>query len=59
VSGLVDDLPSRWAGQRVLLIGHLATRWALETVVNGATLEQLAREQFRWREGWEYHVEDG
>jgi 2,3-bisphosphoglycerate-dependent phosphoglycerate mutase len=58
VSGLVDDLPSRWAGRRVLVIGHLATRWGLETLLNGVTLEQLAREQFRWREGWEYRVED-
>jgi 2,3-bisphosphoglycerate-dependent phosphoglycerate mutase len=58
VSGLVDDLPSRWAGQRVLVIGHMATRWALETVLNGATLEQLAGEQFRWQEGWEYRVEE-
>ncbi|MDX6366892.1 MAG: 2,3-bisphosphoglycerate-dependent phosphoglycerate mutase [Nocardioidaceae bacterium] len=58
VSGLVKDLPSRWAGRRVLVIGHLATRWALETLLNGITLEQLARERFRWREGWEYRVED-
>jgi 2,3-bisphosphoglycerate-dependent phosphoglycerate mutase len=57
VSGLVGDLPSRWAGQRVLVIGHIATRWALETLLNGATLDRLAREQFRWREGWEYRVE--
>jgi 2,3-bisphosphoglycerate-dependent phosphoglycerate mutase len=58
VSGLVGDLPSRWAGQRVLLVGHMATRWALETLLNGVALEQLAREQFRWQEGWEYRVED-
>jgi 2,3-bisphosphoglycerate-dependent phosphoglycerate mutase len=58
VSGLVKDLPSRWAGQRVLVLGHMATRWALETLLNGVTLEQLAREQFQWREGWEYRVED-
>jgi 2,3-bisphosphoglycerate-dependent phosphoglycerate mutase len=58
VSGLVNDLPSRWSGRRVLVIGHMATRWALETLCNGATLEQLAREQFRWREGWEYRVEE-
>jgi 2,3-bisphosphoglycerate-dependent phosphoglycerate mutase len=58
VSGLVKDLPSRWAGRRVLVIGHLATRWALETLLEGVTLDQLAREEFRWREGWEYRVDD-
>jgi broad specificity phosphatase PhoE len=27
VGGFLADLPSRWAGKRVLVIGHVATRW--------------------------------
>src|SRR6202011_1230367 len=26
----LNDLPLRWDGQRVLVIGHVATRWALD-----------------------------
>src|SRR5262245_24349230 len=30
VGWLLEDLPRRWNGRRVLLIGHVATRWGLE-----------------------------
>ncbi len=54
-TGLLTDLPTRWAGQRVMIIGHLATYRALEHVVNRATPEELMATEFTWREqGWEY-----
>lgn len=56
VGGLARDLPSRWSGHRVLVVGHVATRWALEHILNGVPLEQLSSEQFEWRKGWEYRV---
>jgi len=56
VGGLLEDLPTRWASARVLLIGHVATRWALEYLINGVALEQLAAEDFTWQPGWEYHL---
>jgi 2,3-bisphosphoglycerate-dependent phosphoglycerate mutase len=43
-------------GQRVLLIGHVATRWALDQVVDGTPLEELLESAFEWREGWEYTI---
>jgi broad specificity phosphatase PhoE len=54
VSGLVRDLPSRWDGTRVLVIGHIATRWALEHYLAGVSLEALEAEEFEWQPGWEY-----
>ena len=55
VTGLLTDLPTRWAGQRVLIIGHMATYRALEQMANNATLEELVATTFIWREdGWEY-----
>jgi hypothetical protein len=30
VQSFVAELPSRWSGQRVLVIGHIATRWQLK-----------------------------
>jgi hypothetical protein len=43
------DLPLRWNGQRILIIGHVATRSSLEV-----PLEELLNEDFGWQEGWEY-----
>ena len=54
VGGVLPDLASRRDGQRVLVIGHVATRWGLDHALAGTSLEQLATEDFAWREGWEY-----
>jgi len=57
VTGLLSDLPTRWGGRRVLLIGHVATQRVLEHVINGVTLEVLTAADFDWREdGWEYRL---
>jgi len=58
VAGLLTDLPTRWAGRRVMLIGHFATQRALEHVVNGISLEELTAADFEWREeGWQYQLD--
>ncbi len=54
VGRFLGDLPLRWEGQRVLLIGHVATRWGLDHFIGGAALEDLAEQDFAWQEGWEY-----
>jgi 2,3-bisphosphoglycerate-dependent phosphoglycerate mutase len=38
----------------VLLIGHVATRWALDHHVGGVALEELIEAPFAWKEGWKY-----
>lgn len=52
----LGDLPLRWEGHRVLVIGHVATRWALDHYLCGIALENLVQEPFAWREGWEYRM---
>jgi 2,3-bisphosphoglycerate-dependent phosphoglycerate mutase len=59
VARFLDDLSPRWDGSRVLVIGHVATRWALDHRLNGIALEQLAAEDFAWKEGWEYQLDGG
>lgn len=56
VGRFLDDLALCWQGQRVLVVGHVATRWALDHLVDGVPLERLAAEDFQWQEGWEYQV---
>jgi hypothetical protein len=41
----------------VLIIGHVATRWALEHYLAGRRLEDLVNDDFHWREGWEYTLD--
>jgi 2,3-bisphosphoglycerate-dependent phosphoglycerate mutase len=41
-------------GERILLIGHVATRWGLDHFLNGTPLEELVDEPFAWQKGWEY-----
>ena len=57
VSRFLSDLPLRWDGQRILVVGHAATRWGLEHVLNGKDLEELITADFTWQEGWEYRLE--
>jgi hypothetical protein len=41
----------------VLVIGHVATRWALDHHLGGVPLENLAAEDFAWQPGWEYSLD--
>jgi len=52
VDSCLDELPEG----RVLVIGHVATRWALDQRSHGTPLEELAAADFAWRPGWEYSV---
>lgn len=56
VGRFLADLPLRWNGQCVLVIGHISTRWGLEHFINGVRLEDLADEDFIWQAGWEYRI---
>ncbi len=57
VGGFLHDLPRSHDGERVLVIGHIATRWALEHVAAGVALDTLVETPFVWREGWEYTLD--
>jgi broad specificity phosphatase PhoE len=54
VGRVVADLSLRWSGERVLVIGHVATRWGLEIALLGTPLEDLVSHEFAWQPGWEY-----
>jgi 2,3-bisphosphoglycerate-dependent phosphoglycerate mutase len=56
VRRFLDDLPTRWSGERVLVIGHSATRWALDHLLDAKALEEIVDADFAWQEGWEYVV---
>ena len=54
VAAFLRDLRRDRDGERVLVIGHSATRLALEVTVSGRQLDDLLAAPFAWRPGWEY-----
>ncbi len=56
VEGFLRELARTRDGERVLIIGHMATWYALEHVVHGTTLKDVWHSDFRWREGWSYFL---
>jgi 2,3-bisphosphoglycerate-dependent phosphoglycerate mutase len=54
VMGFLDELRGESAGERVLVIGHSSTRFALEVHARGRQLEDVLAESFVWQPGWEY-----
>jgi probable phosphoglycerate mutase len=59
----VVDRVSEWLGEArrgidtgtVLVIGHRATFYALEHLLNGVTLHEAVTASWRWQPGWTYH----
>jgi broad specificity phosphatase PhoE len=56
VGRFLRDLPSRWQDRRILVIGHVATRFAFERFLRDVPLAHLLEEEFIWGEGWEYQL---
>jgi broad specificity phosphatase PhoE len=54
VRGFLRDLAVDWGGRTVVVIGHSATKWALDCLLNGKSLEELVDAPFEWQEGWRY-----
>ena len=57
VALFLDELATERDEERVLVIGHVATRWALDQHVYGRALDDLLSEPFQWEEGWEYTLQ--
>lgn len=58
VGELLRELSAERHGERVLLVGHAATRFALDHLLTGRPLETAVQAPFPWRPGWEYVVAD-
>lgn len=57
VGRFLDDLSLRWNDRRVLVVGHVSTRWALDHLIDAVPLTELCDAEFVWQEGWEYRLE--
>jgi 2,3-bisphosphoglycerate-dependent phosphoglycerate mutase len=50
----LQDLPPRFPDKRIAVIGHSATKWAFDHILEAAPLEELVEGSFRWQPGWLY-----
>lgn len=54
MGSFLRNLAAGWNGRRVVVIAHSANKWALDCLLNGASLEDLVDVPFGWQEGWPY-----
>jgi broad specificity phosphatase PhoE len=49
------ELKKDYPDKTVLVVGHRATQYGLDTLISGKTLEECLNEPFRWQPYWEYN----
>ena len=54
MKSFLDDLRRDYAGKRVMIIGHRATQYAIEHILEGAPYDKLVTTHFKWQPGWTY-----
>ncbi|WP_243060679.1 histidine phosphatase family protein [Nocardioides sp. SR21] len=54
VGRFLGDVPTRWDGARVLVVGHVATQLGLDHHLRGTPVAEALSADFTWRPGWEY-----
>lgn len=48
IKSYLNDLMNKYDGKRIMIIGHRATRFGLEYLINGVSLETLTTTPFKW-----------
>lgn len=54
MKSFLEDVLRDYDGKRVMIIGHRATQYGLDNLINGVPLEQLTASHFKWQPGWKY-----
>jgi broad specificity phosphatase PhoE len=57
MKSFLDDLKKNYDGKKVLIIGHRATQYGLDYLINKISLESLVSSHFKWQPGWKYNYE--
>jgi len=56
VQGFYKELKEKYPDKTVLVVGHRATQYGLDTLVGGKTLEECLSVPFKWQPYWEYNL---
>lgn len=57
IKSFLNDLIKNYDGKRVMIIGHRATQYGLENLINGILLEEVIPAPWKWQPGWKYQWE--
>jgi broad specificity phosphatase PhoE len=50
------DLAKNYQGKTILIVGHRATQYALEHLINHLDLKQAVTAPWQWQPGWNYQL---
>ncbi len=50
------ELREKYPDKIVLVVGHRATQYGLDTLVDGKTIEECLNAPFKWQPYWEYNL---
>jgi broad specificity phosphatase PhoE len=56
MKSFLNEIKEKHDGQTIMIIGHRATRYALEHYLNNKSLEQAVSESNQWQPGWRYTI---
>jgi broad specificity phosphatase PhoE len=54
VNEFLQDIAQKYDGKKILIIGHRATQYALEHLINKVPLEKIVSTSWKWAPGWTY-----
>ncbi len=54
IKEFLEDLLKNYDEKKVMIIGHRATQYGLDNLINRISLEQLTSSHFIWQPGWNY-----
>lgn len=57
MKSFLQDLLKKYDGKKVMVIGHRATQYGLEFLINHRSLEIIIKSRWKWQPGWTYILE--
>ena len=56
MKSFLQDLLKKYDGKKVMIIGHRATQYGLESLILGKSLAEVIPVPWKWQPGWEYKL---
>ena len=57
MKSFLEDLLKDYNDKKVMIIGHRATQYGLDNLIQDVSLEELTSSVFKWQPGWTYLFE--
>lgn len=57
MKSFLEDLIKNFDNKKIMIVGHRATQYGLDHLINGIPMEQLVTTKFKWQPGWKYEFD--